>query len=138
MAGRTSKKSPTKKAVAKKAPTKKTATKKAPAAASVEPVVKNIAGEAKYKLKALQLELNAEDQRIGLALQPQIQKLIARTKRNDRAWKAAHAAWRDGINEFLEEAEKKLPEDFGIIEVNPMEGTFRAVPDPEARGQRMS
>ncbi len=131
------KKTAKKKAPARKRTAKKAAKKAAPKNGAHEPIVKDIKGEAKYKLKAAELEFAAEDQRVMIAIQPELQKLINRAKRNDRRWKAAAEARRDAINEFLDKEEKKLPEGYAIINVNPGEGNYRAVHDPDSVGQRL-
>lgn len=133
----TRKKAATRKATAKKAPARRSAKKEPANQAAHEPVVGDIKGEQKYKLKAMQLEFNAHDERVRRAIAPQLKKLIDRAKRNDRLWRSSADSQRTAINEFLAKEEKKLPEGYAIVSVDPIEGTYRAVYDPESVGQRL-
>jgi len=132
----TAKKTAKKKSV-RRAPRKKAAkkaAKKADPKLSSEPKDGKIVGELKYKLKALDLELAQENQRVEGALQPRIYEIVMRTKRNDMKWKKARDARVAAINEFIDKKTPSLPAGYAITTVNPVDGTYRAVYDPDLRG----
>lgn len=139
------KKATKKKAPARKAPARKSATKSRSKAKSKNgsngapsPIEGKIKGEAKYKIKAVELEFEQEERRIMDALAPDIQRLIQRTKRNDPGWLKAAKARQDTINEYLDKEVPKLPDGFAVVRLNAKDGTYVAVHDPSRRDQRFA
>jgi hypothetical protein len=126
-----------KRAARKKAPAKKAETAKANGAHEpIEQVIKNEG--LRYKLKALQLEWEREDVRVRTQLQQKINDLLARTQRNDMGWKRAADARKKAVNETIDQLTERLPEGYAITNVDLNTGTYRAVYDPDARGQHVS
>lgn len=134
----TTRRSATKKSATRKSAKKKpTRSRKKKSNGAQEPIEGKLCGESKYKVKAAQLELDAATQRIEQQIAADIQRIRDRARRNDPAWKKANAARTDAINEFLDTEEKRLPDGFAIVNVNALDGTYKALHDPEQVGKRL-
>lgn len=133
----------TKRAAVKRASSKKRtpAKKRAPKPSNgsekknlaLEPVAGEITGESKYRLKAAELEFQQHDTRVITAIQGELQRIIDRAKRNDPAWKKAFEARQAAITEYVSEEVETLDDGFAIKSIDCIEGTYRAIHDPEAR-----
>lgn len=91
----------------------------------------------RYKLKALQLEWEREDVRVRQEIQSKLNDILARAQRNDQKWKRATEARKKAVNEAIDALTETLPEGYAITNVKLAEGTYRAVYDPESRGQHV-
>jgi hypothetical protein len=139
----TKKRTPAKKRATKKT-TKRAAPKKNGAAkrktkkpkgdsGPLELVVKDEA--MKFQLEAADLLFSREDQRLLAELQPKVDDLVNRTKRNDQKWKKAQKRRVATINELIKTHTEQLPPGYAIKRVSCEDGTYTATYDPEARGQ---
>jgi len=126
-----------KRAPAKKRATKKRATKKSSNGSAknlaLEPLLGEILGEDKYRLKAAELEFQQHDTRVITAIQGELQRIIDRAKRNDPAWKKAFESRQAAITEYVSGEVETLDDGFAIKSIDCIEGTYRAIHDPEAR-----
>jgi hypothetical protein len=144
----TKKKAPAKKRAAtkKRTPAKRKSPAKAKANGSakksrkdsgpLELVVKDEA--VKFQLEAAELLFDREDKRLLADLQPKVDALVSRTKRNDQKWKKAQKRRLDTINAFIRSHTDSLPDGYAITRINAAEGTYTASYSPEERGREVS